>query len=709
MSRLRRTWIIITGILLLLVACTPQTPLPTLAPTPIPPTQTPSPTVTNTPTLTPTATQAVPQTEATDPTLQSYIRIINISQIAEPIDVYIDNLSVAVFLEYSQFTASSGIVAGNYTLHVVPARGRPGDGSLIQQPITIGGQQSLIVLISGTIAAPQVQIVIEDTSPLGAGESRISVFNAIADGPAFVLQMDETDTALSSPIAPGNMSPAIVLPESNTTLALVSGETVLKSFPARLRERQNYTLIVIGQGSNRESLNILTLNTPVSGIVRARAIHAAFGAENIDFYAGSIRLGENISFGSETIRQTLVSGIYDIAVYNAGADPTTDKPLATQQLALNPDDVFSFIFIGELNNYEIIAFEETLALTPLDEARITFIHVMPSVPTIQLQAGDMLPLRLNYGEVSDTFYMLASPTTFGWAVPEAAGIGDLLEFAEDVELLVGTNYLYLFTGRRLGFPLIFQETVGAIVPTPDPDDFTPTPTQIPTTTLRVVNAIPGAFVDFRVDDVTFASAVPYQAGSAPVIILDGDRVVTAHDQATGNLLGRTIVTVSPGIHYSVYISPSAGLNDNMTVTEDILPPLDEVPYVRLVNTSSVNTAFGLAYSEPVPGSDLPPVIDPAETPPAEGGVADDPYRVSLPFGAVRLIDDIFTGNVSPFIAVSQIRGAKDIQIIDNFQTMVAATIANVTLESDTYYDIVAFQQESSTQVTAFILPYPPLP
>ncbi len=709
MSGLSRFWMLIMGFVLL-VACTPQQPLPTLAPTPIPPTETPNPTATRTPTLTPTATQAIPRTESLDPATQSFIRVVNISQITDPLDVYIDGLNIASFLEYGQFTPSGGIVAGNYTLHVVPNGGRPGDGSLAQQPLSVGGQQALIVLVSGTLSAPQVRVLVEDVSPLRADESRLTVVNAIVDGLSFIMQLEVSATALTPILAPGDIASPVVLPAGENSLALLSGETLLKSFSERFRERRSYTFIVVGQGSDRESLDVISLDTPVSGITQVRAIHAAFGADVVDIYAGSIPLGTEMGYGVASSRQTLVAGVYDIAVYPTGADRTTTEPLIVEQLALNADDIFSFIFIGELTTFQIISLQENLSLTPLDEARVTMMHAVPTVPAIHIQAGELPPLVMRYGEVTEPFLMKATPTFFTWAVPEQGGIGEVLELGENIPLMPGINYLYLFTGKRLGFPLVYQESVGALVPTPDPNDFTPTPTQIPVTTLRAVNAAPGRFVDFRVDDVDFATALAYKNGSNPIIILDGDRIVTAHDQTTGELLGRTVVTVLSGVQYSVYVSPSSSLGYNMTVTEDVLPSAsNDALYLRLVNTSSVDASFGLAYSDPVPGSDIVPTVDANATPSGDSSFVVDPYRRSLPFGTVPLIDNVFRASASDFLQTRRITGAKDLVIIDMYQMMMAAAVSNVVLEKNMYYDVVAFQQEGSTLVTTFMLPYPTAP
>jgi hypothetical protein len=147
----------------------------------------------------------------------------------------------------------------------------------------------------------------------------------------------------------------------------------------------------------------------------------------------------------------------------------------------------------------------------------------------------------------------------------------------------------------------------------------------------------------------------------------------------------------------------------MTVTEDLLPAPNQTPFLRLVNTSAVDALFGLGYSDPVPGSDIVPVVDPNATQPADGSFVTDPYRRSLPFGTVRLIDDVGSISTSEFFPARRINGAKDFIIIDMYQTMMAAAVANVVLETNRYYDIVAFQQQGSTLVTAFIVEYPSVP
>src|SRR5262245_60497056 len=138
-------------IVLFIVACRPSATqqLPTLIPTftSLPPTITPE-APTETPTAsgpTPTAPY-IPQTIAENPSEQVFVRVVNAMPDTPAVDVYLELLAIATNLNFAQNTEPSGVVAGDYILRVVPAGNTPTDSPLLEQPMSLQGGQSLILV-----------------------------------------------------------------------------------------------------------------------------------------------------------------------------------------------------------------------------------------------------------------------------------------------------------------------------------------------------------------------------------------------------------------------------------------------------------------------------------------------------------------------------------------------------------------------------------
>jgi hypothetical protein len=210
--------------LVLLGACS-QPALPTIAPTPtVPPataTATITPTRTPLPTLEPTATPM--QTISEDPSQQSQIRIVHASPNSGPLDVYIERVALINGLGYGQRTTASPIVAGSYTLSIVPSGGRVEDGSLLTLPLEAIGKQVYALIVYGTNADLKAQVIPMDLSPLKRTETRVRLFNTFLDGSAVTLVNTATEGVILEDTAANTLSASQAFEASGAELQVRAG------------------------------------------------------------------------------------------------------------------------------------------------------------------------------------------------------------------------------------------------------------------------------------------------------------------------------------------------------------------------------------------------------------------------------------------------------------------------------------------------------
>lgn len=687
-------------IVLFAAACGSPTPEPA-----IPPTETPTPqptaTATHTPVPLPTATPGIlPETTARDPQNQVYVRTVHAALDTGPLEVYIELLAVATNLNFAQGTEPTGIVAGDYNLRVVPAGAGLDGQTLLMTPISLRGGTSVILLITGTPDALTLATFNEQTEPLDSSQSRVSVIHAVPRGADFVLR--DAANALTPPISFGQQSDGIVLPSGQTNFIFQSGDAILSTHPVNMRERYSYTLVLVGRPDDLNSLSVLDFGIPVPGRSTVRVINAAPAIGLVDVYLSNQLTAQNADYARPTERVSVPTGVYSVAVYAAGADPAAIEPLQTGQLNANPDDRLTLLIIGPPEQLRIVTYRESAAPTSPTELRIAFMNTLETVPRVRVEfPGGPIPgvPDLGYGQISAEIMLDAGSYDFFWNRLENNVVVEQLESASSVILEPGRSYLYLFAGRLLEPPIILSENVGINEQLAQEENGIQA-TSIPSvpTQVRFVNALTTAtLIDFLVDDVVVAAAVPYGEDSPFVEVSPGEHVITVRNAGSSTLLSRLAGTFELPGSYSLF---AYGSEIDTEVSMLLVPDFDlnfdtESAHLRLVNlTQTEQTNFGLAFS-------VPNAISPAPTDPTG---TETSFRQTLTLGINRLLDNIASNSVSGPARIFP--GQHSIIVVDNDRTSIAASIPSVDLMAGVHYDVVTFQEFGSLLVRVFILQYP---
>lgn len=666
MRRFHILWVL--GLLLFLFtgcATEPPTPTPTLTPDV-------TPTATSTPRPAPvSAGRTIELTRPDDPSQQAFVRLINAASLSETVpslNVYIEGLLVAGSLSLNGYTEPLGLLAGDYTLRVLPGginldQGEP----IFQTPISLIGQQSLIYVLNGTPEALTLSTFIESTEPLNSDQSRVTLINAVSGSADISVQYE--GGSLSA--AFGQSSQPVVLPAGETTFTFSGIETPQTT---NLQERGSYTFVLVGTSDN---IQLVTARTSVPGLISVRAVNALASGEALDVYVGETSLAANLAFGRAGDRQQLVAQVQPVEVFSAGANRDTTEPLARGEINPLADESLSLVFVGE---GEIVIYPEDISPTPPGETRVSFLNTISTAPRVYVatQTGPVEGIGdLNYAQQPQTASLSASNYTFfTYSSDEDA---QQIEYAPDVQFETGLVYLYLLTGRIDEPPLILSESVGVVGETVDTS-----------ARVRFVNAVnSGDSVIFAVDGSPVTGNLNYSDGSPLLDLAVGDHVIEVK-QGENTLTGLQI-TLETETSYSLYAYTD---NESTVALFMLTEDASTTPSVRLVNlTSGVDSRFGLAV---FPLTQPRPNIGRT----AQSGVE----RRSMPIGAQSIANiDVANGSSSLSLPIST--GAHEVYVVDMVQANIAATFGLVTFDPGQHYEIVVDQHPGSPQVDAFVIWY----
>lgn len=686
----------VTFAILIAAACTTTPPVPTLIPSETP---LPTPTLTRTPPPEPTALPSVQElTRASDPSQQAFLSVVHAAD-APTFDVYVERLAIATNLNFGQHTEPSGIVAGDYFLRVVPNGIRPDAGEVwFETPISFKGGDSQILVFTGTQDALTMTAFDRQLAPLDGGQSRVTVIHAMPGTPE--ISIVQAGEPLVAPLSFGSTSAPITLAAGQTTLTFQVGGAQLTTYNQNLLERYSYTLVLAGNVTNPA---IIELRDSVPGLARIRAVNASAGA--IDVYLDGEKIVSSLDFTrmSDPVSRAARSATVD--VYEAGVDPNTVEPLLSDQLVANNDDFISLLVMGETPDVRLVPYREDTSQTRPDEARVTFVNTLPTVPRVRIDTRSGLLIEvgdLDYAQPPRPVALLAGAWTFSWLKIENNQPTELVEQADNVILEAGRSYLYLLTGRLDQPPVILSDNVGidqTLLPVDSGQPAQPT-AEVPTR-IRYINAIKGGLpLNMLLDGQVTTSELAYGNSSDVIAITPGDHSIEATFGSTGENVANTAVALEPGKRYTVVAYGFGTDPVEIMVIDDSHLELDsDSPHLRLMNLSmSAETGLNLGISTATPSGSPTSLF--TESPQTET------FRRSMAFGidSVINISNITRRSVSAVALAPP--GLHDLYVIDAGLNEIAAEIHEVDLQPGDHYDVIVYQNLDSLLIEGFAVRYP---
>jgi len=670
-----------------------QVGLPTAEPT-LAPTQTAEPT--DIPQPTPTEF-VIPKTIADDPDEQAYMRVINATTQIGVLDVYVEALAIATNLEYGTFTPREEIASGRYTIRILPTGSFLTDPPLYEETLTIFGGESLIFVITGTPENLVFTRLNESNEPLQNDTSRLMMVNALTNSSSLIMQVNGVaQTAVTQYL---QISEITTNPARRVTLTFQNAGTTVIEQIVDLRERENYTMLVLGDTNQPDDIQLLLLNSSAPGLTEISIVNAAPSIGLVDIYfAGDLLIG-GASYGENSVPEAVLSGTYDISVYPEGANPDEVQPITGTQFVANPDELIVLMLVGEPSTLRFVTYRSNPQPTYDNQARISFVNSLESVPIVQLQSTNPeLDQRLTYGRVIGNIEIpIDESISFTWIqqLPDSQDIA--LENFSDFTPEAGLNYLYIFAGRGFDTPILLSYEVGTLgfdtIEPADDDDATPIPTSRPTE-VRFLNLWEGLRLNVRVDGTIVAEGIEYGLATNELLVESGERTIL-FSNADGDI---ELVEITREFDVASNYTIIAYENRFDPQVEGDVLVFDDTQSIITGATSGIrlaileaspNSRFGIGYSEPTDQLSQPD--------------ASEDYRRSLSIGIEQIIRNITDNTASEVQRIPT--GDYNIRIIDNDEIALTFTHTQVTLNPETLYNVFLWENPNTQETTSIIIPY----
>ncbi len=673
------------------------------------------PTVVVIPTAEPTATPAptfAPQA-VTNETLEqarpALVRIVNAATDSRALNVFAGFSAIATNLAYKQFTEPTSFDAGKFTVKLQASGSSPSDKSLLENDLTFPSGENLIILITGSSNQLALTILADKNEPLKDSENIIHVINGLSDNSSVSLKNGSAVLVTGVDLGQSTLTP--IIPAGKVDLAFQVGDKQV-DYPTTLKGQTNTTLVVVGTAA---TASIIQFESAAPKRISVRAINASADITKVDVYLDDQLLNSGVEYGRPAERKNFASGQYTARIYAAGADKNTVEPLSGQVISLVDSDNFAVVLLGSASKLSLITFSEDLSPTPNGRTRIAFLNTLPNISEVNVQASAAamtgIP-TLFYGQLSSVMDVQAGKYSFimGGLSNQSSDspiARTTVERAENVEFATGYSYLYLVTGRLNSPPIILSDKVD--VTSEASADTTNQSTSQQSASVRFINAIDGQILDFAINGTPVLTGLKYSESSALNPISDQSVALSVNSSGQADVLGQQETTFEVGSHYTVLAyRAESGAVGVLVINDDNLIFDGTSPHLRLINvTPNEDSRIGLAFSA-TNNNNATPTNPTTESAVATPEVTVDPNQpdvvYTLPFGVQKLVNDIGSGSTSSIILMPV--GVFDLDVLESTANRLAFTIPKVALKAGVHIDVIAYQQQNSSDIVAFAVIYP---
>lgn len=192
----------------------------------------------------------------------SYVRMLNASPDAPPVDIYINNNLVFKSLAFGNFTEYLPLSMGNYKIEVYP-EGEKGK-YILTQNVKIPENQVITVAIAGFLDDSQLVSYIESNpNNLSVDMSRLRVINLSPDAPEVDVYIDSniafTDVGFLDATEYLNLSSG----DYDLRIDIAQSDEELLRLQLDLKSQKVYTVYILGDASNLTAVQSLDGSTYV--------------------------------------------------------------------------------------------------------------------------------------------------------------------------------------------------------------------------------------------------------------------------------------------------------------------------------------------------------------------------------------------------------------------------------------------------------------
>lgn len=419
-----------------------------------------------------------------------HLRVAHFAVDAPAVDVYIDGDVAISNLDFPEVTEWMQVAAGTYEIAVAPA-GTSLDNAVIgPAEFTLPAGEWLTIAAIGLVGNDTLtaQVLTEDYSMTADGETRISVFHAIADAPP--VDVFANGNALVRVLAyPGTVVEGgdglatvdVVAGTYDVEVTLQDGTEVFAIDEITMGAGRHYFIAAVGTAADPQfrlvtsDISAMMMGDDMmneddmmdeadlgTGNLVARIGHFAPAAPEVDVYLNGEAAVTGLSFPEITGYVELSAGIYDVALVPAGG--TLEDAVLTTQVALAENTVNLVAAIGlvEQGTLTVAAVQEEAEAPATGETRLAVFQTIPSLNAFNLTANDITLVQgLFYPEVfegaGDGFASVdVIAGTYNIGVEAADGSIDLN--VGEITMGGGRSYLVVVVGTESTPLYLFEST-----------------------------------------------------------------------------------------------------------------------------------------------------------------------------------------------------------------------------------------------------------
>lgn len=173
-----------------------------------------------------------------------------------------------------------------------------------------------------------------------------------------------------------------------------------------------------------------------------RVLHAVSEAPAVDVYVDGMLSATNLEFSYFTNYVLLPAGEHSIDIYEAG---TEEMPLLSGQWDLPPEEYFTVIVFGSLEDLKLGFVEDSDGDVDKDESEVRFVHVFSDGPTVTVLADKKVWFDgLEYANMTE--YKEVYPSVYDVYVKEMSNGAPVLNF--QLQALDGYPITVYIVGKK---------------------------------------------------------------------------------------------------------------------------------------------------------------------------------------------------------------------------------------------------------------------
>ncbi len=330
-------------------------------------------------------------------TLPAHFRVFNALVDGGPVNLTVFTETIVAGLPFEGITTYRNVDAGQREVKVSIAGGT---STIYDQTTLIVDDASYTYIVSGTTAAPLVQVLIDrvvQDQPPAAGTFRLRIGNAAITSTSFDVYVTQPGQLLA------NMSPSFSGVTYGTTTTFTtfnaaalqirvtlpgSKQVIYDAGPITFAERTVYELVGYSRGSsmlvNGALLVIDTVGTSSivdSVLAQVKLVHAAPSTGAVNALVDGIVTFANVPYQSASSYAGVASGTHTVTVETASVPGAV---IATAQPPFVPATDTSLVLMGAPGAQTVVALGDTNLPGTLGRARLRFVNAGSDVGPVDV-------------------------------------------------------------------------------------------------------------------------------------------------------------------------------------------------------------------------------------------------------------------------------------------------------------------------------------